>query len=782
MRLIMRFLLFTLVSATIVWAVPTGNVSGFVYDDATGEALIGANVYIENLYVGSSTNTSGFYAIPKLKVGQYNLICQYMGYETVSQTITVKPNSNIEVDFRLETTTIQTEEVAVVADSVRTSTKLYQKPISQVTLTPRQIDKIPQVVEADLLRSLQTMPGIAAVSDFSSELYVRGGTPDQNLYLMDGTDVYNPEHLFGLFSTFNTDAIKNVEISKGGFGAEYGGRLSSVLDVTNLDGNRREYAGKASVSILSAKTTLQSPLGDFGAISGSIRRTYFDKTIARMEAFKDENIPDYYFWDGHLKAYFDLGHNDKLTLSSYRGYDKLDFVFDKDNPNSEQILYDWGNTTYSARWTHIFSPQLFSNFWITSSEYDANFDLGEDFDEENDLNDYTVKGNFEYYYSSRVNIKLGFEHKWLRMRYLSDFPGGEVAVDQKPRHLALYVQHTWDPSPLLQIQSGLRYNTMNNGGTRLWDFDPRLSAKYRLTDTINLRAAGGRYHQYLFKIPREFITDIWSSSDQYYADAKSNHFILGIQKEVANDWSLEVETYFKDYQNVYYFDPFFWVDLRTDTYNETGEPLYDSSQGLYNQGEGESYGLEFLLRKETGPLTGWVSATLGRVENWVDGINRGERFVPRHDRTVTFNVIGNMDVKNTLRMFRGQTMHEDKGSWKFGMGFTYATGQPITTTSSIYFTSVMPDQQYYSGYNLYPTERNNFRLPPYIRLDLSLTYTHKYTHVTFEPFLQIFNATNRRNVWFIQYKDEIQDQSLVQNIDAQGMLPILPSIGFNLIF
>ncbi len=771
-----------ILAASVAGAAPTGNVSGFVYDDDTGEGLIGANVYIKGLYAGSSTNHSGFYAIPKLQVGQYELVAQYMGYEAVSKTITIEPNSDLEINFQLKPTTIQAEEISVVADSERTSVKLYQKPISQVNLTPRQIQKIPQIVEADLLRSLQTMPGIAAVSDFSSELYVRGGTPDQNLYLIDGTDVYNPEHLFGLFSTFNTDAIKNVEISKGGFGAEYGGRLSSVLDVTNLDGNRREYAGKTSVSLLSAKTTLQMPLGDIGAISGSIRRTYFDQTIAKLDAFKDENIPNYYFWDGHLKAYFDLSQNDKLTLSSYRGYDKLDFIFDDDNPNSEEILYDWGNTTYSARWTHIFSAQLFSNFWLTSSEYDANFDLGEDFYEENDLNDYTVKGNFEYYYSPGVSLKLGFEHKWLRMRYLSDFPGGEVAVEQKPRHLALYAQHTWNPSPLLQLQSGLRYNIMNNDDTRLWDLDPRVSVKYRLTETINLRAAGGRYHQYLFRIPRQFISDIWSSSDEYYADAKSNHFILGFQKEVANDWSLEIESYFKDYQNVYFFDPFFWVDLRTDSYNDEGEPLYDSSKGLYDQGKGESYGLEFLLRKNSGPLTGWVSATVGRVENRVQGINQGNRFVPRHDRTVTFNIVGNMDVKNSLRQLRGERMHEDTGSWKLGWGFTYATGQPITTTSSIYFTNIMPDQQFFRGYNLYPTERNNFRLPPYIRLDLSVTYTKKFKHVTFEPFLQVFNATNRRNVWFIQYEDEIQDQSLIQNIDVQGMLPILPSLGFNLIF
>jgi len=774
--LLLLFLLCSFVSSQT-----TGTISGFIYDKSTGEALIGSNIFIKNTFTGATSNTMGFYSIPNIPVGEYTIVCQYMGYQTIERQVTVQVDSKVKENFNLEPTTIYAEEVTVTADSVRTSVELYRKPISQIDISPKEIERMPQVAEADLLRSLQLLPGISAVSDFSSELYVRGGTPDQNLYLIDGTDVYNPEHLFGLFSTFNTDAIKHVEISKGGFGAEYGGRLSSVLDVTNLDGNRREYAGKMSISLLSAKTTIQVPLGDIGAISGSIRRTYFDKTVAQLDAFKDRNIPNYYFYDGHLKAYFDLGQNDKLTLSTYRGFDDMEQVFDKDNPNSEQIFYNWGNTTASARWTHIFTSKLFSNFWITSSQFESNFDFGETFDEKNSISDQTVKGNLEYFWTQQLNLKAGFEYKILNGKYLADFPGGENDVRQKPKHFATYVQAEWRPSPLLQVQAGLRYNTSHNKVYRN-DLDPRLSIKYRLTDTINLKAAAGRYHQYLFRVPRQFIADIWSSSDENYTVAQSDHFILGFQKEVARQYSLEIEGYYKNYDNIFVYDPFFWIDLQPNDYNEDGEPYYSDTKGLFDTGSAESYGLEILFRKNQGAATGWLAYTFGRVENTIPGVNHGKAFVPRHDRTHTFNAVANIDVKNSIRGLQGKHLHEDKSSWHIGTSFVYATGQPLTTTSSIYVSSQMPGQDYYSGYNLYPTARNNFRLPPYIRFDLSLTYKRQYKNFRIEPFLQVYNVTNRGNVWFITYEDELKDNTITQSVDTQSMLPILPSLGINIIF
>ncbi len=753
-----------------------GTISGFVYDNQSGEALIGANVFLQDTYFGSSTNVSGYYSLPKVPVGNYTLLCQYIGYKTFSTSIKITSNMDKQFNIRMDPATIETEEVFVYADSVRTSVRLYRKSISKIQLKPREIERIPQVVEADLLRSLQTMPGIMPVSDYSSELYVRGGTPDQNLYLIDGADVYNPEHFFGLFSTFNTDAIKNVDISKGGFGAEYGGRLSSVLDVTNLDGNRREYQGKVAISLLSAKTTMQYPLGKYGAISGSFRRTYFDQTLAKAI----DDIPDYYFYDGHLKAFIDIDNRNKLTISFYKGQDNLDFQLNNATTEEEELDYDWGNTTYSIRWTHIFSSSLFGNFWTTFSDFDSDFSF-EEFMEENDMGDRSLKGNLEYYYSQNLNLKLGFEYKSIHGTFRQKFPGGRVEVDRWGKYIASYIQSEWNPMPLLEIQTGLRYNYFDSNKS-FQNLAPRLSVKYRLTDTINLKSAFGIYHQYLFRIPRTFIADIWTSSDEFYGNSTSHHYIMGFQKEISDNFELEIETYYKDYSNLYSYDYFFYTGLKPKNYTDNGEPIYQSTQGLFNRGNGHSYGLEFLLRKNSGPITGWASYTLSRAIQKIEGVNQSENFVPRHDRTHTLNLIGNIDIKNSLRQLRGVDYHRDKTTWRLGFGVVYASGQPITTTSSIYVTNPLPDQYFYSGYNLYPTERNNFRLPPYFRFDLSLTMEKRYKSWTLAPYLQIFNVTNRKNVWFIDYDDEIQGNKLIQKVDTFSMFPILPTIGVTMTF
>ncbi|NOY59430.1 MAG: TonB-dependent receptor [Calditrichaeota bacterium] len=776
MRYFLLPILVFLFFITNIHAATFGSVSGFVYNAANGEALIGANVFMQDTNIGSSTNTSGFFSIPRVPVGHFIFVCHYIGFKTFKQKVEIKPGAHIQLKINLEEKVIETQEVVISADSSRTSLRLFNKEISEIKLNPRQINRIPQIAETDLLRSLQTLPGILAISDFSSELYVRGGTPDQNLYLIDGADVYNPEHFFGLFSTFNTDAIKHVEISKGGFGAEYGGRLSSVLSVTNLDGNRQEFEGTASISLLSAKTTLQMPLGKIGSLSGSIRRTYFDKTVAKFI----DKIPDYYFYDGHVKAFIDISPANKLTVSSYAGRDDLNFKFKTESDEKPRLEYNWGNTTGSVRWTHIFSPKLFSNFWVTASTFNSVFDF-EVINEKNDISDLTFKGNLEHFYSNALGFKFGYEYKNLHGFLKQTFPGGTVDVEHQAKHLALYVQGTWRPSPLLDIEGGIRYNDFRSSA-HYRNISPRLSFKYRLTSTINLKSAFGTYQQYLYKIPRTFIVDIWTNADNNYQGSTAHHYILGLQKEVAANFQIEVEGYYKDYQNIYTYSYFFYTDLHPDKFDANGDPIYKSSKGLFDQGNGKSYGLEFLLRKDTGTLTGWASLSLGHTEYKMPGINHGNPFAPRHDRAATVNLIGNMDVRNAWRRLWQRTVHRDRTSWRLGVGLVYASGQPITTTSSIYVSAPLPDQLYDDGLNLYPTARNNFRLPPYARFDISLTMERKYRKWTMSPYLQIFNAGNRKNVWYINYDRRIEDNKLIQEINPVNMLPILPTLGINFKF
>ena len=744
----------------------TGNISGYIYDKSNGEAIIGANVYAEGASYGSSTNQSGYYVIPKIPAGSYKIIVDYLGYHQSINEVTIKKGDRKKLDVYLEEDILQTETIVVVADSIPTIQKLYNKPISEIHLNAKQIQQIPQVAEADLMRSLQTLPGIMPVSDFSSELYVRGGTPDQNLYLLDGTDVYNPEHAFGFFSTFNTDAIKQVNVSKGGFGAEYGGRLSSVVDVTNLDGNREEFEGSIAVSLLSARTTLQMPVGSFGSISGSVRRTYFDKTVANYI----DNVPDYYFYDSNLKGFFELGNRDKLTLSTYGGRDYLDLNFNEDAEQKVGFSRDWGNKTGSIRWTHIFSPTIFSNFWITNSRFSSHFSLDEfNVYEDNIVMDFTLKGNIEYHYSNQLGAKFGFEQKYIRINYTQEFPGGEVDARATPEHYATYFQTNWRPNGRWDIEAGLRYNYFD-ADTSYHDFSPRLSAKYRLTDKSNLKAAAGIFHQYLHRIPRFITSDIWTNSNSYHKPSSATHFILGYQQEISKDYEFEIESYYKNYKNVLSFNHNFITDLTTDRYNDKGEPIYDVTKGLFNAGDGNSYGVELILRKDVGFVTGWMGYSLSQTKYKIDLINGGKSFYPRHDRTSMFNLVSTFNLS-------GKPKDIYKGTWHVGLNLVHSTGQPYTEPGSSYIIGANPTvPEYYVEYA--PTSINNIRFPDYARMDISLIYRKKFKLLALESYIQIYNVGNRKNVWFIDYNYEDGKP----DIEEIYMMPLLPTLGFNINF
>ena len=751
-----------------------GSVSGFVTDAADGEGLIGASVYLEEILVGGTTNNSGYYVIPDIPAGEYTLICGYIGYQNFSERIEIHPGEDIKVDIDLAVEVLEGEETVVRADSMRTVEKLFRKTISKVELSALEIRQIPQVAEADLLRSLQTLPGILPLSDFSSALYVRGGTPDQNLYMIDGPDVYNPEHAFGIFSTFNTDAVKQVELSKGGFGAEYGGRLSSVLNVTNLDGNREEFEGSTSISLLSAKTTLQAPLGDRGSLSGSIRRTYFDQTVGR----RLDNIPDYYFYDGNFKAFLDLGDNDKLTISGYGGRDFLKIIFNEDASSETGFGADWGNKTGSLRWTRIFTPRLFGNFWLTGSRFTSDFHFEEaEVEERNLVTDVTLKGNLEYHHSREWTAKFGFEQKNLHVLFAQPFAEGEVDIESRPEHYVTYLQGNWRPTRLLDVEAGLRYNLFRSDAD-FQNLDPRFSVKYRLSDKVNLKAATGIYHQYLHRVPRFIATDIWTTSNQFQEASRSVHYILGYQQELARNYQLEVETFYKTYNNIYSFNQTFLTELQPSRYDEENKPVFTETKGIFKRGDGHSMGLELLLRKDVGALSGWIGYSYSRTRHTFDGINGDEHFFPRHDRSSTFNLVSKIDVRNALRKLRGERkVRQQKGRWTLGGNLVYSTGQPFTEPGSGYITASDPGAP--DRYVVYaPTKINNVRFPPYARLDVSLTYDRDFGDWSMSPFIQFFNIGNRKNVWFVEYEYAWG----VPSVDENFMFPVLPTVGITFKF
>ncbi|MCC7429962.1 TonB-dependent receptor [bacterium] len=758
-----------------------GTLNGFIYDASNGEALIGASVFLQELKIGGTTNVSGYYVVPKIASGDYTVVFQYLGYKTKAEKIKISAGEKKSVNINLEPEKLQAEEVLIVAEAetLKVSEKLFRREISKVELSPVQIKALPQVAEADLLRSLQTLPGILPLSDFSSALYVRGGTPDQNLYLLDGTDVYNPEHAFGIFSTFNTDAIRKVELSKGGFSADYGGRLSSILDITNLDGNRKEFEGSASISLLSAKTTLQTPLGNFGSLSGSFRRTYFDQTIAKSI----DEVPDYYFYDGNLKAFLDLSPRNKLTISTYGGRDFLKVIFNNNATEKTGLNYDWGNKTGSIRWTSVFTPQLFGNFWVTGSRFTSDFDLGDAVavSERNMVTDVTLKGNLEYHHSEKIDTKFGFEEKNLSVILKQDFPDGKIDVQEKPKHYVTYFTVTYKPNILWNVESGVRYNVFKSDKT-FQNVEPRFSLKYKLTDTINLKAATGIYHQYLHRIPRFFISDIWTVSNSYQKESTSYHYILGFQQEIDKDYELEIETFYKVYKNIYSFDPTFMTDIKPGSYTEDNKPVYNNTKGLFNQGKGNSVGFEMLFRKDVGAFTGWLGYSFAKTNYRFQELNSNEEFSPRHDRTSTVNFVGNLDIKNGIRALKGKTAKKHSGKWVLGTNFVYSTGQPITTPGSAYFVNSTPPGNFQNGFDLYPSEINNFRLPAYIRFDASITYEKEFKTWSIAPYLQIYNLGNRKNIWFVSYEDKSTSETIVQEVKTTPMFPLLPTIGVNFKF
>ncbi|MCX7876536.1 MAG: TonB-dependent receptor [Melioribacteraceae bacterium] len=755
------------------------SLSGFVYDKTTGETLIGANIYIQNINRGTVSNVYGYYSIPKLNSGTYQVNFSYVGYKTYTVKLNFKSDEDKKLNVYLEQDVIQGKEILVKADSIRVVEKLFNKPVSNIELTSKQIQSVPRVIEADLLRTLQALPGIVPLSDFSSAIYVRGGTPDQNLFMIDGTDVYNPEHAFGLFSTFNTDAIKKVEVFKGGFSAEYGGRLSSVIDVTNNDGNRNFYEGKVSLSLLSLSSTFSGPIGNIGSISGSIRRTYLDQTFAKWI----NEVPNYYFIDGNLKAFFDLSNSNKLSVSYFGSKDNLDFVLDKNRPESLGFDYIWGNQTGSVNLRSIFASNIFGNFWITFSHFNSFFDFDDvGVKEDNIINDLTFKGNIQYFYSENFNFKFGFEQKNANGGLKQDFPGGKVDASKSRKLYSAYSSATWKPNPLWNIEFGLRGDYFVSDRTYN-NLDPRLSIKYRLSENANVKLSAGSFHQYANRIPRLFFVSIWTTADSFVNGSSSKHLIFGYERALGEKFQLEFESYYKTYKNIYSYNQNYVADVVPSGYTSDNIPIYNSQKGLFTRGDGYSYGIEFLLRKEIGSYTGWVSYSFSNTYYTIDGINQGKSFIPRHNRTHAINLVSTIDLNTFFTEIKNKNYIQEDKKWILGLNFTFFSGQPITLPSSIYLFTQFPDwNQNKNSLATFPSTINSFQLPYYSRFDFSLTYEIKYNGWMMSPYIQVFNLFNRKNVWFIQYKNEIKNGIVKQKIENVNMFPMLPSFGITIKF
>jgi len=743
------------------------NLSGFVYDSLTHEPLIGAMVYAKAMNAGTFSNNSGYFNLSSI-TGRQLITFSLIGYEPRTMEVDADKGNNI-MRVYLKEKPYTSYEVIATAERESEKEKLFARKISSMEISAQQLKSMPQLVEGDLLRTLQSMPGVATMSDFSSELYVRGGGSDQNLFMIDGVEVYNPTHLFGLLSTFNTEAIKQVNFSKGGFGAEYGGRLSSVVDVVNIDGNRNEFKCVADWNLLTLKATAQMPISDFGSISASFRRTYFDQFLSNTGS------SHYFFYDGNLKATFDLSEKNKLTFSLFASKDNL---YNPMNRGVDYNLeYNWNNITASFNWQSLLTDNIFTNAWVTYSKYKSDYDyeIG-GIKETNNISDLTMKFNGELFYSNELKFKSGLEFKLLGLELHQKFPLVESNYDQNALSFSMYGSGNWQPNPLWDIEFGIRGNIFSNN-KNYFHIEPRLALKYRLSESSSLKYAFGIYNQYLHRIHRGFIMGLYTMADKDIGSSNALHNILGYNYNIAENLSLEIELYHKKLNNIYSLDQLFLIDDSQGFFDiATSAPTFNASGVDYLKGKGYSYGLEILFRKSAGAFTGFIGYTLAKTQYEFSILNQGNPFSPRHHRVHSLNAALSADLLGLIRK-----REDDRDSrLLIGLNFSYNSGQPFSLPASGY--KILNPIYKLDSLCIYPTKLNNGRLPYYIRLDMSLRYEIYYRKWKMTPYLQVFNIGNRKNVWAVQYDDSRDDDGISVGAKSIGMIPIIPSIGVTVEF
>ncbi len=742
--------LLLLVFATSISA---ADISGFVRDRADGESLPFVSVYLKGENYGGISNESGYYAIANVPTGRYQLTASLIGYAAFSKDVEIGLE-DLVIDLVLGARAIEVEATLVEAE--REDIENYDISPGRTTLQVRELKAAPAAIEADPIRTIQTLPGVATLSDFSVGLYVRGGTPDQNLILLDGTDVYNASHLFGLFSTFPADAAKSTELLRGGYPAKYGGRLSSVLNVITDEGNKEQFEAIGGVSLLASRLTLQGPVAK-GSWLLSARRTHLEPLLAVAKNALDAKELGYNFYDLQGKTHQVLSHNDQLTLAAYAGQDNLLYRFDELG-----FGLTWGNRTISSKWTHVFDNNLFGNLLFTGSRFKAetNFDA-EDVEllELNRLTDLSLKGDLSYFANENHTFEVGFNLKRQSVQY--EFGEKDrilFDIDVEAYHSSVYAQDKWKLGPLLTLQPGLRINYFDNGNYT--GVAPRLAARYQIGDETNLKAAVGRYHQYIFRLAREFqgvslLSNVWALADSTAKPSRSTHYIAGFETRLLGLY-VDAEGYYKDYNGLYEIN-----------YDEQDS---DKIGDIIRRGDGRAYGFDLLLRKRSGKHTGWLSVSTGVSERRIDNLNENEKgeeefFKSKFDRGLTINLIQSWAFRK---------------KWTLNSRAAYASGQPYTQVLG------RGEVELPSGFRWTFNEQgalNGVRLPSYQRLDLSLQREFVFRSWGMKASLQIINVLNHKNIfnYFWDLSGDPDQRKPAKRRDIQ-MLPLLPSVGIDFNF
>jgi hypothetical protein len=749
------------------------TLNGNITDAKTGETLIGASIKLSGSNAaGTVTNSYGFYSINTLE-GDYEISVSFIGYKTIKQALTISKDTRLNFVLAEDN---QLDEVVISAVKRNENVSSPQMGLQKIDI--REINNVPVLLgEKDVLKTLQLLPGIKSAGEGNSGFYVRGGSTDQNLILLDEAPVYNASHLLGFFSTFNSDAIKDVSVYKGGMPAQYGGRLASVLDIKMNDGNRKQYTAEGGIGLISSRLKVEGPIvKEKGSFMISARRTYLDAFLA-LSSDSSVNSNTLFFYDLNAKANYQLDEKNTLYLSGYFGRDKLGIA--------DTFGFNWGNATVTLRWNHLYSNRLFSNTSLIYSNYNyviQNFMEENNFEVNSSIKDFNLKQDFEYSLSNNHNLKFGVNtiHHTIAPGKLTATQSSSVNEtnyeDRKGLELAAYVSDEWTVSNRINLVYGLRlssFSLMGPGNMKSYDADgntvstttykagefvksyfnlePRISASYQLTSSSAVKAAYTRNIQNIHLMSNSTST---SPTDLYIMN--SNNVKPEIADQVAagyfrnfnaDNYEFSAEVYYKWMQNQIEYRS--GTDLRGNGNVET-DLLY---------GDGRAYGLELFFKKRFGRFNGWVGYTWSRTERQFDAINAGKWFYARQDRTHDLSLVG---------------IYKAGPRWTFSSVFVYNTGNAVTFPSGKY--------QINGRTAFYYTEKNGYRTPAYHRLDVSATLEGKPGRKLQSSWsFGIYNLYNRQNAFSIDFKDDPDDASKTQVVRTT-LFGIIPSVTWNFKF
>jgi len=697
----------------------TGIVSGFITDSASGESLIGANVFLQETGQGMATDINGYYIIQEITPGNYTIMVSYIGFDVSHQTLSIMEGQSVKINIALVEQVVELTEVEVTAEKLQRRNNIQP---SKINLSPRMMKAAPALAEPDLFRTIQALPGVLTTSEYSTGLVIRGGNTDQNLIMLDGITVYNPSHLGGVFSNFIVDGVKEAELIKGAYNAEYGGRLSAVLNVISREGNKNEFKGKANLSLLSAQTTLEGPFYK-GAWVLSGRRTYFDLVLPKILPDNiADNIPPYYFYDIQSHIFSDISSKDRISLSYYSGIDNI--IFDTFGLDGR-----WGNNTVSAHYRRVFNERLVGNFLLANSQFFTRFGLGGSggLMSDNGIDDRTLSGDFSWFKSSESTFKFGVQQKMLGFEYINKFQDStQFKIKTSPVELASYVKMKYDHNNLFIIEPGIRINYYNVYPDSLYP-DLRLGLKYLLTDDRYINFSVGNYHQFISTFQDDYnpaILDNWIAADESVAPGKSVQVVLGYEEYIRNIYKVQVEGYYKDLKNLLTYE-----EKRSSTDAEVSD---ENLADIVTPADGYAYGFELFGQKMTGKLSGWLAYTFSVSRKIMNSIyaESEQEYYTNWDRTHAFSALGNYQFNK---------------KWEINWRFALQSGQAFTPILG-YYVQKFPESPE-EVFRTIPGTRNSSRYEPYSRLDVGAVYHAKVGKTNVDFFFQIINTLNRSNTF-----------------------------------